>query len=135
MAPRGSKKSLSVEHEEWVARRYDGKRSKSSGAADTDKGDVRIESQDTLFECKGKFGERTGQKPVRSTLVSQMEKIADEAYTEGKDPAIALRFWMPDSPLAIGGYVDLAVRLLRDDADYREFIQHELKEPNGAEAR
>lgn len=119
MAPKGSKKDLSVEHEAWIAHKYGGKRSKSSGASDTEKGDVRLETESTLIECKGKFGERTGQKPVRSNLVKQMEKIADEAYAESKEPAIALRFWMPESPLAIGGYVDFTVRLTRDDAERR----------------
>lgn len=115
MAPRGSKKALSEEHEHSVAARYEGKRSRSSGAAPTDQGDVRVKS-DFLIECKGQFGERTGDKPVRSTLVGQMEKIASEAYEEGKDPIIALRFYMPDSPLANNlGYVDLVVKLLEDD--------------------
>lgn len=117
MAPRGSKKQLSIEHEEFVARQYAGKRSRSSGAADTDQGDVRIDSIGTLVECKGRFGLRTGKKPVRSTLLKHMEKVADEAFSEGKEPALALRFYVPESPLADNeGYVDLSVRLLRDDA-------------------
>lgn len=96
---------------------YRGRRSPSSGASDTDAGDVRVVSDETLFECKGKWGERVGAKPVRSTLVGQMEKVADEAWSEGREPAIALRFWLPDSPLADRfGWVDLAVRLLNDDA-------------------
>lgn len=115
MAKRGSTKALSVEHEEFVAGLYSGKRSKSSGAADHDQGDVR--GYEDLIECKGRFGERASETPVRSTLVKQMEKIADEAWSEAKDPAIALRFYMPDSPLSDGkGYVDLIVRLAHDDA-------------------
>lgn len=119
MAPRGSKKDLSVKHEEFVAGQYQGRRSPSSGAADHDQGDVRVEDgENTLFECKGRFGIRTGAKEARSTLVTQMEKVADEAFAEGRDPALALRFYMPASPLASNeGYVDLTVRLLRDDAD------------------
>lgn len=121
MAPRGSKKALSVEQEEFVAKRYGGKRSKSSGGADHDQGDVRVSSDSTLIECKGQFGERTGSKPVRSTLVSQMEKVADEAWSESKEPAIALRYYMPESPLADNyGYVDFMVRLLEDDVAIRE---------------
>lgn len=117
MAKRGSKKQLSVEQEDYVAAQYGGKRSASSGASVTDQGDVRVLSSDTLFECKGKFGERTGEKPVRSTLLKEFEKIADEAWAEGKDPAMALRFYKPDSILADSkGYVDLTVRLLADDA-------------------
>lgn len=122
MATRGSKKQLSIEHEEFVARKYKGKRSNSSGAADTDQGDVRTDSM--LFECKGKFGIRTGQKPVRSTLVTQMEKVADEAWGEGKEPALALRFYMPESPLSDNqGFVDFSVRLLRDDVVIHEIAK------------
>ncbi len=123
MAERGSKKALSVEHEEFVARQYKGKRSVSSGGAGHDQGDVRL--TDTLMECKGKFGERTGAKPVRSTLVTQMEKIWDEAASESREPAIALRFYIPESPLAVDGYVDLSVRLLRDDASLRKLFLEE----------
>lgn len=109
-----TKKALSEEHENYIANRYDGKRSRSSGGAAHDQGDVRC--PDFLIECKGKFGIRTGSKPVRSTLVTQMEKIADEAWSEDKAPAIALRFYMPDSPLANShGYVDFMVKLLEDD--------------------
>lgn len=117
MAVKGSKKDLSIEHEEYVAARYGGRRSPSSGAAFTDLGDVR-RGVDLLIECKGEFGERTGKKPVRSTLVSYFEKIADEAWQGDRIPAIALRFFMPDSPLANNlGYVDLIVKLLEDDLD------------------
>lgn len=116
MAKRGSKKALSVEQEEYVAAQYGGRRSRSSGASDTDKGDVRLDNGKTLFECKGKFGERAGQNPVRSTLLSDFEKIADEAYANDRDPAMALRFYKPDSPFANrDGYVDLVVRFLEDD--------------------
>lgn len=116
MAPHGSKKALSEEHEKFISERYEGSRSPSSGGAQHDQGDVRVVDDDTLFECKGSFGIRTGAKPARSTLVTQMEKIADEAYSESRNPAIALRFYMPDSPLADNyGNVDLVVRLLEDD--------------------
>lgn len=114
MAVKGSKKALSQEHEEYIAARYGGRRSPSSGAAFTDLGDVR--GSDMLVECKGQFGERAGAKPVRSTLVNQFEKIADEAWQGDRTPAMALRFYVPDSPLADNlGYVDLIVKLLEDD--------------------
>jgi hypothetical protein len=107
------KKRLSKEHEQTVARYLDGRRSPSSGASDTDKGDVS--TQNWLIECKGKFGERTGQNPVRSTLVKQMEKVADEAWAMDKDPMVALRFYMPDSILSDNeGYVDLLVVRMAD---------------------
>lgn len=97
-----------------MARKYGGRRSASSGAAEHDQGDIR--TKDNLLECKGKFGARTGGKPVRSVLVDQFAKIADEAYSEMRIPGIALRFYMPESSLANAyGYVDLMVRLLEDD--------------------
>lgn len=112
------KKGLSVEHESHVARRLGGRRSPSSGASDTDKGDVS--TPEHLVECKGKFGQRTGQKPVRSVLVTQMEKVADEAWSAGKEPLIALRFFMPDSTLSNNkGYVDLVVQPLEDHSEVR----------------
>lgn len=108
------RKKLSVEHEQYVAKQLGGRRSRSSGASDTDKGDVITDTQ--MIECKGKFGKRIGDKEVRYTLVKQMEKAADEAWANGKDPAIALRFFVPDSPLANNsGYVDLIVRQLSDE--------------------
>mgnify|MGYP006893270111 CR=1 FL=1 len=108
------RKKLSTEHEQHVASFLGGRRSRSSGASDTDKGDVITDDQ--MIECKGKFGKRIGEKEVRSTLVKQMEKAADEAWANGKDPAIALRFFMPDSVLADNsGYVDLFVTRLSDE--------------------
>lgn len=118
MATRGSSKARSVEHEEWVAKQYRGKRSESSGAADHDQGDVR--DPDTLFECKtaGSPG-----KPKRTTLTKVMEKIADEAWAESREPAICLRYFDPDSPLANrAGYVDFSVRLTADDAVRSQLI-------------
>lgn len=113
-----TKKQLSRLHEEWIASQYGGQRSPSSGASDTDKGDVRIASSKTIFECK-MTGEPGGDSK-RTTLLRQMEKVADEAWAEGKEPAVALRFFCPDSPLAdVFGWVDLTVRLTVNDV-YRE---------------
>lgn len=108
MAKKGSSKALSVEHEEFIAKYYDGRRSESSGGADHDQGDVR--DYRTLFECKAA---RPARKP---TLVKQFEKVADEAWSEGREPAVALRYYWPDSPLADHrGFIDFSVRLVRDD--------------------
>lgn len=113
MAKRGSTKALSVEHEECIAEDYRGVRSKSSGASDTDQGDVRLTH--SLIECK-----YTGSpaSPLKQTpkLVKEFEKVALEAWSEGRDPLMALRFYLPQSPLADNdGWVDLAVRLVKDD--------------------
>lgn len=110
---RGTRKAYSISHEDAIARAYGGNRSPSSGASITDGGDVRL--SDTLVECKysGSPGEPMKSKPG---LVSKMEKIADEAWEEGKQPALALRYYLPDSPLSNHeGWVDLIVRRLADD--------------------
>lgn len=114
MARRGSTKALSVEQEDFIAATYDGRRSRSSGAADNDAGDVR--SADTLFECKMSG---SPAHPVKlPTLIRQFEKIAIEAYEEGKEPALALRYYAPDSILANRqGYIDLMMRRVEEDAE------------------
>lgn len=113
MAKRGTVKYDSIQHEEFVAKLYEGKRSPSSGAAVSDGGDVR--SQEDLFECK-----QTGNadKPAKSISIklNVLEKIADEAWSEGREPAIALRIYNPDSDLADDdGNIDLVARLIWDD--------------------
>lgn len=97
-----------------MARQYEGKRSPSSGGSPTDKGDVRVATSKTIFECKA-TGE-PGGKSKYTTIIRHMEKMADEAYAEGKDPALALRYFCPESPLAgYDGWVDLTVRLTEQD--------------------
>jgi len=110
-----TKKELSKQHEEYIARAYLGERSRSSGASDTDKGDVRVQGSKSLIECK--LTGAPGSSSKRTTLLSHMEKVADEAWAEGKEPAVALRLFCPESPVAnVDGWVDLTVRLTLDDA-------------------
>jgi hypothetical protein len=116
VARRGSTKALSVEQEDKIAALYGGRRSKSSGAADHDQGDVRCPR--LLIECK-----MTKTKPPR--WIKDFEKITHEAYSEGRDPAMAFRFYDPESVLADReGYIDLVVRRAAEDAlrekDYAE---------------
>ena len=106
-----------MRQEERVARRYGGKRSPSSGAAVADQGDVR--TLDQLIECKhtGTF-----DKPRRSFTVKldELEKIADEAWSEGKEPVMAIGIYAPDSVLAdADGEVNLILRLESDDLNGR----------------
>lgn len=112
-----NKRQLAKQHEEAIAALFGGIRSKSSGASVVDKGDVRVKDEANLFECKLK-GEPGSQPKRKATLVRQMEKVSSEAYAEGLDPAIALRFFDPDSPLSdpATGWVDLVVRVAGDDA-------------------
>jgi hypothetical protein len=51
-------------------------------------------------------------------LLRQLEKIAQEAWEQGLDPMLALRYYDPDSILADkDGWIDLTVRRAVDDAD------------------
>ena len=113
MAARGSTKWLSQRQEERVARKHGGKKSPSSGGAISDQGDVRTVKE--LIECKhtGTF-----DKPAKSISIklSDLEKIADEAWSEGREPVMALAIYAPDSVLAdANGEVNLVVRLEDDD--------------------
>jgi hypothetical protein len=105
MAKRGSTKWLSVRQEDHIAYKYQGKRSPSSGGSVTDQGD----------ECKhtGTF-----DKPAKSISIklADLDKIADEAWSENREPVMALRIYNPSSILADeDGNVDLIVRLIGDD--------------------
>lgn len=114
MARRGSTKRYSVEHEEHIASLYGGSRSRSSGAADNDQGDVR--APHLLIECK--MTGRPGDKPKKlPKFVQDFEKITEEAWSEGREPVLALRYFAPNSLLADRqGWVDLAVRRAVADA-------------------
>ncbi len=114
MASRGTVKQVSVEHEDFIASVYNGTRSPSSGGASHDQGDVRTAS--TLIECKAKGSPRF-PPTTTPTLLQQFEKVAREAWSEGREPAVALRFYDPSSPLAnLDGWIDLIVRRVADDA-------------------
>lgn len=114
MAKRGTTKRLSVDHENYVASKYNGRRSPSSGASVVDLGDVSTPTH--LIECKA-TGSPTSPLKRTPTIISQMEKIAVEAYSESKEPILALRYYLPDSNLSgTDGYIDLAVHILEEDA-------------------
>jgi hypothetical protein len=111
VAKRGSTKFLSVQQEDFIARNYHGRRSPSSGGAVTDQGDVR--TPDYLIECKMSGGPG---KPVKTPkLVKDLEKVTEEAWSEGKTPLLALRYYDPDSILADrDGWIDLVVQRVAD---------------------
>lgn len=122
MARRGSVKYLSIQQENYLAALYGGKRSASSGAADNDAGDVR--TSHSLIECKmtGNPGKEPKALPI---FVQDFVKIADEAWSEGREPALALRYYQPQSVLANSeGWIDLTVRLTADDADRERRVYH-----------
>ena len=115
LARRGSSKWLSQQHEEYIAQKYGGSRSPSSGAAPSDQGDVR--SPSALIECKHR-GSYTRPAQSISIRLSDLEKICDEAWSEGKTPILALRMYNPDSVLSDrDGMIDLIVKLERDEND------------------
>ena len=121
MARRGTTKQLSIEQEDYVARQYGGKRSPSSGAASHDYGDVRTphgkNTRGQLIECKG-AGSPAHPLKVKPALLSVFEKIAQEAFAEGREPMLAFRYHCPDSFLADReGWIDLSVRLMCDDVE------------------
>jgi hypothetical protein len=114
VARRGTVKRESVEHEEYIARHYNGTRTKSSGAVAGDEGDVR--TPNSLIECKttGSPSKPLKKKPV---LLDRMEKINDEAQMDARHPLVCQRYYWPESPLANrDGYVDLVIKRLVDDA-------------------
>jgi hypothetical protein len=114
-------KRSSIEHEQHIAHLYFGVRSPSSGAAPNDQGDVR--TPDDLIECK-----MTGGWPkfARSITIKldDVEKIADEAWSEGRQWALALRVYCPQSPVADkAGFVDMIVRPIEDDLLRENLLQ------------
>lgn len=104
--------------EDDIAKWYDGKRSRSSGAARGDKGDVRFSifvedwvrgpsSHEYLAECK-----TTEAKSV-SIKREVWDKIEEEAKQVGKRPTLFLRFYDHDT----GKHKDLVVRDVNDDLE------------------
>lgn len=62
-------------------------------------------------------------------ILKEFEKIAAEAYAEGKSPLMALRIYAPDSPIAdIDGWVDFSVRLVGDDREREKAYAATLSE-------
>lgn len=114
VAKRGTVKRRSVEQEDFVASVYpEGRRSPSSGAHD----EIDVFTVQSGIECKFEGG--PGGKEVYSYRVklSDLEKVVDAAGKTGRDGALAVRLYAPESPLAgAEGNVDLVVRVLSDDA-------------------
>ena len=115
MAKRGTSKRKSQDQEKWIATLYSGKASPSSGASDTDQGDVR--TAHSLIECKVTGEPGKEPRPQTPHFIKWLEKVALEAWSEGRQPALALRYFDPDSPLARpDGWIDVVVRTAADDS-------------------
>lgn len=119
----GTSKARSIDHEEHVARRYGGRRSPSSGASFRDIADV--DTIELAIECKETGG--PGEDPIsKPRFIGLLEKLADQAYPNGKDPVLALRFYLPDSALAdLQGWVDVAIRPLDVDVEHEAHRSYE----------
>ncbi len=116
MAKRTSK-TKSVDQEEHIARVYGGERVRGSGAVANRPGDVWTPT--TLFECKT-TGDPVKPGTSHPIKLATLEKIADEAWSVGKEPALAIRIHAPGSVLANHrGDVDIVVRLVKDDERYQ----------------
>lgn len=114
MARPKTSKERSLAQENMVAILYAGSRSKSSGANPADPGDVREDRE--LIECKT-TGEPGKPYPKSASFtVETFEKIADEAWSIGRYPTLALQLYNPDSVLSDrSGMINFIVRLMDDD--------------------
>lgn len=109
--------------EETVAATYGGRRSRSSGAAKGDKGDVRFTIQIcgpecSDDECLGRFYDytaecKTTEKASVSIKKEVWDKIVQEAREQGRRPTMFLRIYDHDT----GKHIDLVVRDINDDAE------------------
>jgi hypothetical protein len=116
MAKRGTVKQSSLDQENYVARLYNGMRSPSSGAAVTDAGDVR--TRYTLIECKTTGGPGRDKEIRLPGFIHQLTKASEEAWEEGRSPALALRYYAPDHKLSNqDGWLDVVVRPMADDSE------------------
>lgn len=113
MALSGTSKDRSIKQEDRIAGMYGGTRSKSSGAAVHDSGDVLAGGD--LIECK-----TTGTTDKPSTLpkfMQEFEKVAIEAIERGLNPVLCLQYYCPESDIANrAGMVEVSIRLTTNDA-------------------
>lgn len=110
-------KKVSVEQENGIAKRYNGTRSPSSGAAVHDSGDVA--NKYDLIECKTHVPDSKKKKlPSMKEALDILEKITKEAIERDKSPVVNFRFYLPEHYLANRkGWVEISVRRTIDDAD------------------
>lgn len=99
-------------HENYIARMYKGRRSPSSGASWSDRGDVRFEVKDDFkftAECK------TTEKKSYSIKLDTWKKAVEEAQEQDRRPCMFVRF--EDES---GRMIDLVVRSIHDDLEMIE---------------
>jgi hypothetical protein len=124
MARRGTSKRKSRDQEDFVAGCYDGVVSPSSGAADTDQGDVR--SPVSLIECKAMGEEGKEDRPSLNQILTWLSEITYQAWEEGRDPVLCLRIWAENHPLSRHGVLDLAITHVTPAGDRDQAWAREL---------
>lgn len=107
-----TKTARAEKHESFIAKMYKGRRSPSSGASWSDRGDVRFDiKNDFKFtaECK------TTEKKSYSIKLETWNKIVEEAQEQDRRPCMFVRF--EDES---GQMIDLVVRSINDDLEIIE---------------
>lgn len=101
--------ALAQRHENYIAKMYGGRRSPSSGASWSDRGDVRLTIKDDFeftSECKA-----TEAKSY-SLKLDTWKKIVEEAQEQNRRPCMFVRF-----QTETGETIDLVVRSIHDDLE------------------
>lgn len=106
-----TKTAMAQRHEGYIARMYGGRRSPSSGASWSDRGDVRLSIKDCEFTAECKTTETKSYSLKRDTW----NKIVEEAQEQNRRPCMFIRF-----QLESGDSIDLVVRSIHDDLEIIE---------------
>lgn len=108
--PKLTNKQMSVEHEEFIANEFGGRRERASGASITAPGDVYVPdsayNEKLLIECK------VSESGSVSISRKAIHKIREEAATRGCRPMVALRLRDPYDP---NYHVDVILKLIDDE--------------------
>lgn len=111
--PKLPNKQMSVEHEDFIADTFNGKRERASGASITAPGDVYVPrsrslyDENLLIECKVTEG---GSITISRKVVL---KIIEEASLRGARPMLALRWRDPYT----GKHIDVIGKLVDDEQE------------------
>lgn len=119
--PKLSNKQMSVEHEDFIASTFGGKRERASGASITAPGDVYVPQEATAYNEKLLIECKVSESGTVSISRAGVNKIREEAATRGCRPMVALRLRDPYNP---SKHVDVIMKLLDDElTDLEELSQ------------
>jgi Holliday junction resolvase len=107
-------KQMSVEHEDFIAKVFGGKRERASGANPTRPGDVYVHDEKILIECK------VSESNSVTINSKKLDKLRQEAAQRGCRPMAALRLRDPYN----GDHIDVVVKLLDDEIEEREMLDY-----------